>query len=338
MSLLTLRDDLPDGILDCAARDLHRLLPGPTLIHLRGRRTRPLFVSVLLHGNEVTGLTAIQQVLRAHGPGDLPRSLILMIGNVSAAARGLRRLDGQPDYNRVWPGTLADPDAPEVKAMARAHAHVLKAGAVCAIDLHNNTGRNPHYGVISSTDPKSLHLASMFSPTVVWFRGLAGAQCSAFAGHMPSMTAECGQPGLPENAAAAARFIEAVLALPDRPEAAETAPGIALYHTLAVVRLPAEVTASFDGAPADLRLAPDLDRLNFTDAPAGTVWGETRLVAPLSVLDEEGRDVADRFFRTEDGRLRQVRRATPAMITVDEHVVRQDCLGYLMERIVLERN
>ena len=62
-------------------------------------------MSVLLHGNEDTGLQAIQQVLRKHAGRPLPRALSIFVGNVAAARHNLRRLDHEPDYNRVWPGT-----------------------------------------------------------------------------------------------------------------------------------------------------------------------------------------------------------------------------------------
>ena len=61
-SSFDLRGDLPPGLLAVSARDLHRLLPRPTLSELPGRRARPLFVSILLRGNEDSGLRAIQQV------------------------------------------------------------------------------------------------------------------------------------------------------------------------------------------------------------------------------------------------------------------------------------
>jgi len=39
-------DRIPPGFLDSGPRELHRVLQGPTLIHLPGRRAQPLFVSV----------------------------------------------------------------------------------------------------------------------------------------------------------------------------------------------------------------------------------------------------------------------------------------------------
>ena len=99
-------DHIPSGLLDLPATQLEAVLGGPTLIHLDGRRPEPLLVSVLMHGNETTGWEAVRRLLPHYltGEAELPRALSLFIGNVSAAAVGLRRLDGQPDYNRIWPG------------------------------------------------------------------------------------------------------------------------------------------------------------------------------------------------------------------------------------------
>jgi hypothetical protein len=72
--MLTVLDSLPEGLLACEATDLHRVLDGPTLIHLPGRRPEPLFVSVLLHGNEVTGWQAARELLQEYQQRELPRA------------------------------------------------------------------------------------------------------------------------------------------------------------------------------------------------------------------------------------------------------------------------
>ena len=66
-SMLRIVERLPSGILDACPADLADLLEGPTLIHLPGRRAEPLFVSILLHGNEDVGLLAVQAWLRNEG-------------------------------------------------------------------------------------------------------------------------------------------------------------------------------------------------------------------------------------------------------------------------------
>jgi len=83
---LTELDHLPVGLLELPASALYQQLDGPTLIHLEGRNKRPLLVSVLQHGNEVTGWESVRRLLKSHYQHDeLPRSLLLLIGNVQAA-------------------------------------------------------------------------------------------------------------------------------------------------------------------------------------------------------------------------------------------------------------
>ncbi len=119
-------DQLPADLLQADSRDLHLLLGGPTLIHLPGGREPPLFVSVLLHGNETVGWDAVrglfQERILRHGELRLPRALSLFIGNVAAAAQGVRHLPDQPDYNRVWPGGEL-PHTPEHDLDGRGGGH-----------------------------------------------------------------------------------------------------------------------------------------------------------------------------------------------------------------------
>ncbi|MBI3382102.1 MAG: succinylglutamate desuccinylase/aspartoacylase family protein [Aquabacterium sp.] len=330
---LTRLTALPDGFLDATARDLHQLIDGPTLIHLPGRRTPELFVSVLLHGNEDVGLVAIQQVLKAHAGRELPRAMSLFIGNVSAAQTGMRRLDTQPDYNRIWPGTVVHAGTPEAAIAREVQAIMLQRGLFASIDIHNNTGLNPHYSVVSQLDAATLHLALLLTRTVVWFRGPQGSQTAAFAPLCPSVAVECGKPGHPANEAAAARFIEACLHLAAFPEHGVREPDIDLYHTVALVKVAPDVDFGFGTPQRPLNLKAQLDHLNFVELNAGAAFGDTALAMPLDVRDEAGQDVAHTFFDTGDGTLRLKRPAMPAMLTLDEQVVRQDCLCYLMERV-----
>lgn len=328
--MLTVRKSLPDGFLHCGARELERLLGGPTLIELEGRREAPLFVSILMHGNEDVGLGAMQRVLRSRNIGALPRNLMLSVGNVAAAAEGRRRLENQPDYNRIWPGGGLDSGCREADMMADIHERVLAREAFAAIDLHNNTGRNPHYSVVCTTAPEVLGLASMFARRAVLFRGLPGTQTAAFGNAIPAMTAECGMPGSSENETLVAEFIDRVLDLEQLPTDPQPR-GLTLFHTLGAVRIRPDVAFSFGNVGAALVLDPELDRLNFEAQEPGTVLARTNHPAPLELIDEDGLDRAGEYFEVADGELRLARPATPAMLTLDATVVRQDCLGYLME-------
>jgi len=336
-SALDIRDDLPAGFLDAAAPELHRLLPRPTLMHLRGRHGRPLFVSILLHGNEDTGLRAMQQVLAAHAARGLPRPLSLFVGNVSAARAGLRHLDGQPDYNRVWPGT-PEPALPEARLMQRVVDEMAARVPFASIDIHNNTGKNPHYACVNTVEPATLQLAALFSRIVVYFTRPLGVQSMAMSRLCPAVTVECGKAGTSAGDLHAAALVNAALQLDHFPAQPPRREDIAVYHTVATVKIPPALSFSFDDSPADLRLRATLERWNFADLPPGAVCGTLRAGAlrPV-VLAEDGSEVFDEYFSIEDGLVRLRRATTPAMLTKDSRVVRQDCLCYLMDHYPHER-
>ncbi len=329
-------EQLPPGILDLEAHQLLAALGGPALIHLPGRRQPALMVSVLLHGNETVGWEALRVVLRQYRERELPRALSLFIGNVAAAARRVRRLHGQPDYNRVWPGCETDEDTPEHALMARVVERMAARGVFASVDIHNNTGINPHYACVNRIDHRFLHLATLFSRTVVYFLRPRGVQSMALAPHCPAVTLECGKVGQSHGVEHARDYLVACLHLAEHSIQPVAEHDIDLFHTVAQVKVRPEVDFGFGAQPYDLRFGGDLDRMNFRELPRGTTLGWLRAEQPegvgLEVKDENGCDVTDRFFVREDGELRVRVPVMPSMLTTDVSVIRQDCLCYLMER------
>lgn len=332
MPRLTEFHALPPGFLDCSARELHRVLPGPALVHLPGRRPEPLFVSALLHGNEDVGLLALQQVLARHRDGGLPRALSFFVGNVAAARAGVRHLDGQPDYNRVWPGTVLG-QGEEARLMRSVVDAMRLRRPFASIDLHNNTGLNPHYACVTRTDLPFLHLAALFSHTVVHFGQPTGTQAMAFAALCPSATCECGKVGNADGVTRAAEFVEACLHLRELPARPLHAGEVHLFRTVAALHVPAANSMSFDGGAADFVFAANLDHCNFRELPAGALLARAPTGARLVALDDAGEDVAQWLLDHAAGRVTLRVGLMPAMLTRDERIVRQDCLGYLMQRV-----
>jgi hypothetical protein len=333
---VTLRvlDRVPDALLDVRVRDVANVLPEPTLIHLDGARRPGLFVSALLHGDESVGLVAVQQLLRRYADRALPRALSIFVGNVAAARAGVRRLPQQRDFNRAWPGgDFRDGD--EVALLRQVFAAMQQRGVFASVDLHNNTGLNPHYACVNRLDGAFLQLATLFSRTVVHFVEPRGVQSSAFAALCPAVALECGRPGDAEGEARVADLLEAVLHLSEVPQHAPAASDIDLFHTVAIAKVPAAVTLSFDGSPADLVFRADLDHLNFSELPAGTSLAQVRNRndAPLTVVADDGSNRWQDFFAIRDGELVLRQPLMPAMLTRSVAAVRQDCLCYLMERL-----
>ncbi len=337
-------DYLPEGLLSCDASELHQHLPGPSLIHLEGRRKAPLFVSVLLHGNEPVGWQAIQLLLQRYATQEMPRSLSLFVGNISAAKLGMRRLDGQPDYNRIWLKQNQTEQTEEHRMAANIVATMRERQPFASIDIHNNTGLNPHYACVNRVDNQFFWLATYFSRTVVYFIRPEGVQSAAFAELCPSVTVECGQPGQQHGVEHAAEFLDALLNLAELPDKPVPEHDIDIFHTVAIVKIPAQFEFGF-AMPDELansadhiQFVNDLDHMNFRELTPGTVLAtvpEESDSVRLEVIDDNGDDRWQDYFKIDEQQLSVVQAVMPSMLTLDKKVIRQDCLCYLMERMPL---
>ncbi|MEN1729761.1 MAG: M14 family metallopeptidase, partial [Pseudomonadota bacterium] len=318
-------DHLPDGLLRLSAHELKQRLTGPTLIHLPGRMPQPLFVSVLQHGNETSGWDAIRRLLRSRYRRDpLPRSLILLIANVDAAEAGVRHLPNQPDFNRCWPGSTTD-HTPYHAMCQSIQDHVQAFKPFASIDVHNNTGENPHYAAVNAIEAQRLHLAALFSRTVIYFTQPLGVQSIAFGQFCPSVTLECGLAKDEDGADHAMTYLDSVLNLRELPAFMPRPEDLELYRMIATVTVRPEVDFAFNHQARDLWLPADLDRLNFSEMPPGTRLG--RLANghqnPLLATSHEGGDLSDHCFQTLERDIITIRPLMPAMMTTNEEIVRQ---------------
>ena len=326
-------DHIPDGLLDCSATELINVIPDSTLIELEGAEKDPLFLSVLLHGNEPTGLSVAQQILKTYGD-NLPRSLLLFIGNVKAAAQGKRRLDDQPDYNRIWlEGRLDNETSIHLEIAALLH-ELARRPLFASIDIHNNTGINPHYACINRLDSTFLNLARQFSRTVIYFVRPSGVQSKALSHLCPATTLECGKVGDQYGIQRATAFVDEILHAKAIGESSVSDEDIDLFHTLAVVRVPDNISLSFDDSEADIRFIPGMESLNFEEIPPRTTLARVRqgISKPVVVMNEDGEDITEQVFSLDGDCLVNNLPLMPSMLTLDEKVIRQDCLCYVMER------
>ena len=332
--MLQILSQLPETFLQFDAKNLYQIFPKPTLVDIPGDLQPAIFVSVLLHGNEDTGLGAVQELLRRYAGGPLPRAMTVFFGNVAAAKEGLRRLPDQPDFNRIWiAGTT-----PEHMMVHQVVEHMRERGVFASVDIHNNTGVNPHYACINRTDAAFLQLANLFGRTIVYFTRPEGVQSATFAELCPSVVVECGKVGEASGIIHAADFLEACLRLTEFPQRRPAHQDYDLYHTVAIVRIPDYCSLAFSDTGSDIVLRENLDHLNFTELAPRTLIGKIRegCEARLVVSDEHGRDVGEQYFDYSNGQIRTKVSLMPSMFTLDLKVIRQDCLGYLMERFKLE--
>lgn len=322
-------DHLPDGLLQCEAQDLLSLLGAPSLIHLGGASEPALFVSVLLHGNEVSGWNGLRRLL-----GDLaqpPRGLSILIGNVDAAAQGMRALPGQQDYNRIWRNGVG-----EEGAMAREVVEALASRSLlAAVDLHNNTGHNPHYSVVTDLSAENLGFAYLFSDKAVYVEEPDSVLAHVFGGQCPAVTLELGPVSDPECDERAYDYLKRCLELDEMPLA--RAEDFSLFRTQVRIHIRDGVDFSFadEDRATPLVLTAGVEGVNFHELSAGSLFGRTLmpLVDVFQVLDVNHQDVTESFFELDGPDIVIKQAVTPAMYTTDAYVIRQDCLCYFMQRI-----
>lgn len=340
--MLNQYQQIPDGLLQCEANQLHDFLGGPSLIHIHRQREPALFVSVLMHGNETTGWDAVRELLKDVYTCALdhhPRSLSLFIANTEAAKHNARHLPHQPDYNRVWPGSELETSSEH--NLMQAVIDVMREREVFAsIDIHNNTGLNPHYACVNRLDSRTLKLATLFSRTIVYFIRPLGVQSMAMSELCPAVTLECGKAQQGYGFEHALSYLKACVQLNELPDTPVSPHDINLFHTTAIVKIPQGTSFGFSGTDLDLKLSTELERYNFRELDIGTAFGSTTQSSSeaLLVTDEAGESVFDEYFQMRSGNIETRKPMMPSMLTSDLQVVRQDCLCYLMERYHLPQN
>ena len=326
--------EVPQELLEIQdAKELYKIFPKPTLMYLDGIKKEPLFVTVLLHGNEDTGLFAIQKILKKYQNRPLPRSLIVFFANVEAAKYEKRHLDTQPDFNRVWEGGELS-NTPEGLMMAEITQKVASKNPFASIDIHNNTGKNPFYGCINKLESDFIYLAAQFSKIIVFFETPKGVQSLAMSQYCPAVTIECGKPKVEASYEAAAEFVDTILHLshfPAQPKHLE----YNIYKTVARVEIPKEFSFSYSDKSADIFLLTELEKDNFVMLKKGTLFAYIKegSNARFRVLDDDKNDRFDEYFYIENNGIYLKKEAMPSMITLDEKVIEQDCLCYLMREV-----
>ena len=313
-----------------------RSLGGPAVLRVAGRdRGRTRVVTTLIHGNEPSGLRAVHAWLRS---GAVPAvDTLLFVASVAAALGpprfSYRALPGARDLNRCFFPPHHGPEG----SLARAALEILESARPEAlIDLHNNTGHNPPYGVAPCTGRAQRHLASLFGERLVHSELTLGALVEAATLFVPSVTIECGRVGDARADAVARRGLDRYLQAPDlfldRPV---HSPMTLLVDPIRVCALPGIRVAFGEGraSGAELTMMADVDRHNFRQLPVhepigwlgdGGAW-------PVVARDARGEERSREIFEVQDGLLRTRRELVPIMMTLDPEIAASDCLFYAVQ-------
>ena len=318
------------------AVDFLRELAGPAWIRVPGReRGRTRAVTTLIHGDEPSGLRAVHGWLRS---GAVPAvDSVFFIGAVEAAlippGFAHRVLPGRADLNRCF---LA-PYAGDEGALAAELLDRLRAARPEAlIDLHNNSGHNPAYGVGLSMDASLLTLTALFGRRYVHSDLRLGALVEATHAEFPSLTVECGRAGDPLADAVARSGLDRYLSAPRPLEPQSPRPLLDVLEAPVRVTLRPGVRVAFADAPradVDLTVARDIDRHNFELVAPGSILGWVADgLWPVTARDAGGLDLARELFEVREGVLRARRSLIPIMMTTQARAAEKDCLFYAVRR------
>ncbi len=328
-SQLEILQKIPQRFFDIDYRNIKQVFAKPTLLELTGAKKEPLFISILLHGNEYTGLLVMQQLLRKYQQ-QLPRALFLFIGNVDAAAANKRCLPDQTDFNRAWPGTTLAPDT-TTRLMQDVMDYISRQPLFAAVDIHNNTGTNPHYGCITDIRKENQYICSLFNHIAFVFHYPKGVSTGAFDGICPAVTLETGKPGEPHGVQHTIDLVDALLHLDHFPDKDIAKHDLQLVASFATVLIKPEVNFSFGkSANADLLFAEDFELKNFTEITPDQVFAQSFVENPFIIKDQQGMDITNKIIRREGNNIFLNRTLMPAMITRNQEIIRQDCLCYLL--------
>ncbi len=308
-------------------------LAGPAVLQIPGKdRTRARGLSTLLHGNEPSGLRALHAFLRS---GALPAvDLVVFVGAVAAAqaAPGFahRMLPGRRDLNRCF---HPPHEGEEGEVAGEALRLLRESGCEALVDLHNNTGHNPAYGVATTLDAGRINLTLLWAERLVHSDLRLGTIIEATAEDFPGVTIECGRAGDPaaDETAFAGLSRYASLESLELRRVPAAAPEILEEPIRVSVREGVSVAFAKRPAPgAQLTLRGDIDRHNFElllpGVPVG--WVAAGAPWPIEARGADGDDVSRDIFTLRDGLLETRRAGVPIMMTTDVAVAQSDCLFY----------
>lgn len=335
-------DGLPDELLGLGPMSLLEALQRPTLVRVPGRGEQaPRAVATLLHGDESTGLMALRRILERRLTYAF--DFYVLIGNVRAAIAdgGFRHryLDDQEDFNRIW--GINDPTTHLRMAADRILEKLRGAEIESLIDIHNNSGNNPFYAIITRDRPIVVNTATFFTTTLLFWDMEAHTLMEALEDECAAIAVECGLPGRPESLAFAVDALRRYLgAGPMHTD--EVRRDYDLLGGMRKVIVRPEVAFRFGGElsdDVDFVIDGEADVHNFVRVAAGHVLGHVLPGAamPVQVLDHAGGDVTAEHFTIDGGRVIVAQDATPVMMTRTVEAARKDCLFYLADELAAPR-
>ena len=242
----------------------------------------------------------------------------MFVGNVHAAAQEMRHLPDEVDFNRIW---QQQPWHSNLNEILEAYQ------PWCGIDIHNNSGPNPHYSVITDHRASTLALATLFSSKVIFTDHTLEILAHAVSFHCPALTIETGTVDDPTSEQRAYDFLERLNMIRRVPESLQC--DLESYATVGIVKVEHE-NGCLDNFP---RFDESLSKKSFTTLPAGSPFLNTLPSGwQVNVLDPaHDLDLTDDFLEFRDQSAFLKRDVVMSMFTHTPLLAIQDCVCYFLK-------
>jgi hypothetical protein len=319
---------------DSVEEFLH-LLGGPTWIDIPGKDpSRSRAIVTLLHGNEPSGIRAINQWLRI---GNTPYvNVICFIGAVEAALAppgfAFRTLPGNLDLNRCWQEPY---DSAEGHIAQEVLQRFQRLNLEALIDIHNTSGRSPCYAITTQIGDKQKALTDIFSAQMVVTDLRLGTIMEATEFETPTIAVECGGNHDQQSDRLAfdglSRFTQTDSLFPPGKEYSN----ISIFEHPIRVELREGATVAYASSPvekADCTLRFDADNLNFDLLLPGVQigWAGPNQLDVFLARDAKGHNRAKELFSVLNGQLHIAQPGRILMMTTDPILASSDCLFYFL--------
>ncbi len=321
VKIFSLRD-FPEGFFEADPKAILKSLDNFSFIDSNNGSDKYLMISCLLHGDEPSGFHAALKKLSELQKGfSYGFNLLFFFGNVEAARESnfeKRFLDHQEDFNRIWATDKAKD----------ALNYIFSKNIAANIDLHNTSGDNPMYCIAYSNDNKTVELANVISPILIFSEINTGTMDLILSRKFPSIVVECGQGSKEGSNKNAERCLDSFL---DYFEGKE----VVIYEEPTVITdykkvfVKPDVDFGFNGNSFTIR--KDIEALNFNVLPQnGHVGGFSGEDMPLSVISN-GKDTASKYFDVVGGKVVAKKDLLVSMATSKVDNIKKDCLFYISE-------
>lgn len=334
-------ESIPDFFFELNQKNILDHLEEMTLFYHEGDKEETVLLSTMLHGNETSGLFAIQKYLKNMMGMEGSPSFLILLGNPKAFHENKRLIPGQLDRNRIWQLHGGHRDHKLSKEVIN---KVVNYPLIFSVDIHNNTGKNPYFCCVNRLDRKTLGLASLFNADALFFEDPDNAFSTYIGRFCPSVTLECGMSGDDLGVEKAIKFFEESVKLSGSTEFQDKKFKNNVFKSFGKFKLNSSTNIRFIDRDSKEKLDlqgdgvaffNDLEKFNLKILPKGEklgyIFGDVEQVKTVSEFDEDLFD--DLFLLNKNSELVVKDDFYAAMVTKDIEVAKADCFFYFLKKL-----